>query len=111
MRNTILWFTSFLLFGSFLLAQSPEQKPDPNTLTGCLKRADNEYMLTDDEGTAHLLMGSNKKLSRELGHEVEITGKPGTRTDDFTVPGGASNTIERKVFDVKTIKHLADFCR
>jgi len=68
-------------------------------------------MLTDDEGTVHRLVGSDKKLSRELEHEIEVTGKPGTRTYDVTVPGGASTGIERQVFEVKTVKHVADICK
>jgi len=111
MRNTVLLFTALWICTFSLWAQAPDQKPDANMLSGCLKRVDNEYMLTDDQGAAHRLVGSNKKLSRELGHEVEVSGKPGTRTYDATAPGGASNAIERQVFEVKTIKHVADFCR
>lgn len=110
MRNTLLLLTALWIGIGFLPAQSPEQKPDGDTLSGCLKRVDNEYMLTDAQGEAHRLVGSNKKLSHELDHEVEVTGKPGTRTYDTTAPGGASSAIERQVFEVKAIKHMADFC-
>jgi len=111
MQKTIVLLFSLLICACSLPAQSPAQKSGADGLTGCLKRVDNEFMLTDDEGTVHRLVGSDKKLSHELGHEIEVTGKPGTRTYDVTAPGGASNAIERQVFQVKTVKHIADICK
>ena len=112
-KSTLLSFV-LLACGFSLWAQSDSQsgKPaDPNTLTGCLSRADNWYILTDDIGTAHRLVGSNKQLAHQLGHQIEVTGKPGTRTQDATLAGGASTAIERQVFEVKTIKQIADTCQ
>jgi len=84
---------------------------DANTLTGCLRRHDDQYILTEDDGTAHRLSGAAKKLGHQLEREIEVTGKPGTISEDFTSAGGASTVIEREVFQVKTVKRVADSCR
>ncbi len=81
------------------------------TLQGCLQSADYQYTLTDSDGTAHTLVGSLGKLAHQVGHEVEVTGKPGTRSQDTTPPGGASSVKVITVFEVKTVKQVADTCK
>ncbi len=80
------------------------------TLKGCLRSSDNEYTLTDDTGTTHGLSGAANKLGKQVGHEVELTGKPGIRTVDTTNAGTASSAAEQHVFEVKTVKPIADTC-
>ncbi len=107
----VLLTCAFSLQAQSDAGQSPAKTSDPNTLTGCLKRADDQYILTEEDGTAHRLAGAANKLGHQLGREIEVTGKPGTRTEDVTLAGGASGAIERQVFEVKSVKRVADECK
>jgi hypothetical protein len=86
-------------------------KAEPVTLQGCLQSSDNQFMLMESDGTAHRLAGSGNKLSKEVGHEIEVTGKDETRTFDTTPQGGASSVKMITVFQVKTIKKVDDTCK
>jgi hypothetical protein len=81
------------------------------TIEGCLQRSEGQYALIDDTGTIHHLTGGAAKLKHEVGHEVEISGKPGSRTIDTTPLGGASSAVVQPVFEVKSVKHIADTCK
>jgi len=81
------------------------------TISGCLQKDEGQYSLIDGTGTLHRLAGASKKLSPHVGHEVELTGKPTWITIDATPPGGASNVRQQYVFEVKTVKQLADTCQ
>ena len=109
--------TVLLLATAWLQAQPANPSSEKNkaaevtTLQGCLRSADNDYTLTDSDGTEHTLVGSLSKLARQVGHEVEVTGKPGTRSQDTTPVGGASSVRVTVVFEVKTVKQVADTCK
>ena len=90
--------------------QSAGKTSGLTTLTGCLKSAEYQYTLTEDDGTVHRLAGAANKLGHHVGHEIEVTGKPGTRSEDVTLPGGSSGVIERQVFEVKSVKDIASTC-
>lgn len=95
---------------------SPAPEKDQNftnltTIQGCLKIARGQYELIESDGTVHLLSGAAKKLGPHVGHEVELAGKPGTRTEDTTSAGGASSANEFPVLEVKSVKHIADTCQ
>ena len=81
------------------------------TISGCLQKDEGLYSLIDGTGTLHRLSGASKKLSPLVGHEVELTGKPTWTTIDATPPGGASAVRQQYVFEVKTVKQLADTCQ
>ncbi len=68
-------------------------------------------MLTEGDGTEHQLVGAATKLGHHVGREIEVTGKPTTRTADTTVQRLASGTEERPVIEVKTVKRVADTCQ
>src|SRR5271167_1750693 len=117
MHKTVI-LTLLLLSAVWLAAQemppsnaTKTGKAEPTTIQGCLQSAENKFTLVESDGTAHLLSGSGKKLSQEVGHEVELTGKNETRTLDATVPGGASNVKMMTIFQVKTIKKVDDTCK
>jgi len=93
---------------------SPEKNQNPADLTtiqGCLKIARGQYELIESDGTVHLLSGAARKLGPQVGHEVELSGKPGTRTEDTTVVGGGSSANEFPVLEVKVVKLIADTCK
>ena len=88
-----------------------EKAADLITITGCLRTPAGQYTLIEDDGTPHQLSGGARKLKPHVGHEVEITGKPGIRTYDTTQAGAASSAVEEKVFEVQSVKHIADTCK
>lgn len=98
-------------------ASSPSDKSqnstsfESTTLQGCLKVVLSQYILTEDDGTVHTLSGAARKLGPQVGHEIAVTGKPGTRTEDATSSGGASSVREYVVFEVKTVTPVSDTCK
>jgi len=81
------------------------------TLTGCLQISDGHYILTEDNGTPNQLSGAASKLGHQTGHRIEVTGKPGIKTIDSTSVGAGSSVIEQVVFEVKSVKQVADTCK
>ena len=50
-----------------------------------------EYVIIDDTGTEHNLIGSTARLSHYVGHRVEIIGEPTIKTIDTTQANIASS--------------------
>lgn len=92
-------------------SKTAEVAPGPAMLEGCLQKSQGEYTITDKDGMSHHLSEGSKLLKSYVGHEVQLTGVPSTRTIDTTPPGGASSAIERPVFKVKTVKDVAVTCQ
>jgi hypothetical protein len=105
-----------LLFFAVLPAQAanPSSKssknPDLTTLTGCLTMSEDNYILTEDDGETHQLSGAANKLGHQMRREIEVTGKPGWQAGDNTVQSGSSDVSEQEIFEVKTVKRVADSC-
>jgi len=81
------------------------------TLEGCVQLANNQYTLTDSDRMVHQLAGAANKLGRQVGHWVELSGKPGIRTVDTTNAGAGSSAVEQSVFEVKSVKLIAATCQ
>lgn len=117
MHRTLMLALLLLLFVAWLQAQpaSPSsdksKSPEPTMIQGCLQSSENKFILIESDGTAHTLSGSDKKLSHQVGHEVELTGKNESSTLDATPAGGASAVRVITVFQVKTVKQVADTCK
>jgi hypothetical protein len=92
-------------------AQTTGKNSELTTIQGCLQLSMGRYTLTEEDGTTHELSGATGKLKHEVNREIEITGKPGIKTVDSTLVGGASSAVEKPVFEVKTVKRLADTCK
>jgi hypothetical protein len=90
--------------------KAPAGAPGLTTLEGCLQYANGVYSLIEN-GTEHRLAGKTKELKAHVGHEIEVTGKPSSRTLGDTPPGGASSGIQQYVFEVKSVKHVANLCK
>jgi hypothetical protein len=82
-----------------------------DTIEGCLQNSNGDYTIIDSNNTIHILTGAANKLGHQVGHEVEVTGKPGIRTVDTTSLGGASSAVEQPVFQVKSVKQIAARCK
>ena len=115
MRKTFMLSLLLLISAVWLHGQDAGQAPgktsDVPTLQGCLQNSHNTYTLTEENGTTHQLVGALNKLGHQVGRQIEVTGKPGMRTADSTLAGGASSATEQEVFEVKTVKRLADECK
>jgi len=78
--------TSLATAGQTASAQS-------DSLRGCLSGTKGNYILTDHQGKTHEVVGDNHALWDETGHEVDLTGNPGS--------GNASNTFqESEITDI-----------
>ncbi len=113
MRKTLMLTLVLLISAIWLQAQDAGQtmgKSDMMTVQGCLQVSNGRYSLTESNGDVHQLTGAATKLSKHIGHEVEITGTPRTRTSSTTQEGTASTAHVVPAIGVKTIKHIADTC-
>jgi hypothetical protein len=114
-RNTLILTLALLVCAVCLPAlgksKANDKTSDLETMQGCLHRSMGEYTLIDDTNTIHHLQGLESQLSHHIGHQVEITGKPGVRTLDTTPAGGASAAVVQPIIEVKSVKHIADTCQ
>jgi len=113
-KTKILTMTLVLLISAvWLQAQDAGKGKTSNleTIEGCLQLSEGQYSLIDDTNTIHRLVGGASKLKQHVGHEVEITGKPGVRTIGTTPLGAASSAVVQAIFEVKSVKHIADTCK
>ncbi len=120
MRNAVLFALVLVIGSTCSYAQSSKPSPDGGqasdktsdlpTLTGCLKTQMGHYMLIEEDGTSHELSGGARQLKHQVGHQVEVSGKPGWRSVSRTEAGGASSVQNVAVFEVKTVKQVADKC-
>ena len=118
MCNTVTLTLLLLISAACLQAEPASPSSDKSqsssdlvTIQGCLQIAMGQYDLTESDGTVHQLSGAAKKLGPQVGHELELSGKPGWRTLDTTSAGGASSVIQQPVFEVKSVKELAAECK
>jgi hypothetical protein len=103
-------FVSALWLQAQDAGQTTGKTADLTTIQGCLQYTNGHYRLTEDNGTSHQLQSQANKLTKHVGHEVAITGKPAVRTVDATVQGAASSVKEEPVFRVTSVQHVADAC-
>jgi len=113
------FLTLLMLLGVALDLQAQEGYPgldrwrppsDPPTVQGCLQNSATHYFVVGKDGTITRLTGDTAKLSRYVGHEVEISGKPTVITLDTTVAKAASTAEELPALDVKSAKQTSRNC-
>lgn len=119
MPKTLMLVFALLLSTAWLTAQeypqSGSQQAGHHTsgqtkVQGCLEGSNGNYTLTASSGTTYQLQGDASKLSKHVGHEVQITGTPSeagssTGTMSGTSAGGAQQTLT-----VDTVKHISKTC-
>jgi hypothetical protein len=114
-RKTLVLTLVLLVSAVWLQAQdagkTSGKTSELETIEGCLQRSEGQYTLLDNTNTIHHLTGGASKLNPHIGHQVEITGKPGVRTLDTTAQGTASTAVVQPVIEVKSVKHVADTCK
>jgi hypothetical protein len=79
------------------------------SVQGCLQGSNGSYTITDNNGTTYQLQGDNAKLSKHVGHQVEITGS--TSGSSASSTGGTSaGTGSQQTLTVSKVKHLSGSC-
>ena len=108
-----------LLLGSALWLQAQEGYPgldrwsapsDPPTVQGCLQNSSTHYFVVGKDGTITRLTGNTAWLSRYVGHEMEVSGKPSVITLNTSVFRAASTVEELPALDVKSAKASGGTC-
>lgn len=110
---------TFVLLGSAFWLQAQEGYPaldrwtgpsDPPTVQGCLRNSSTHYFVVWQDGRVTRLTGNTARLSRYVGHEVEVSGQPTVIALDTTVTKAASTVEELPALRVKSAKELAKMC-
>lgn len=95
-------------------SQSSSSDMSKTTIQGCLSGSAGNYTLTDQSGTAYQLTGDTAKLSKHVGHEIQITGSSSTSSasNNPSNPSGAmSGSAEAQpTFNVTSFKHVSSKC-
>ncbi len=104
----LLACTPLLIASSAFAAGPSSDKAAQATLRGCLQRSEGQYILVDKDNTYRRLSGG--KLKHLVGHEIEVTGEPRTRTIDTTPAGVASSVKMESYFEVKTVHDVTPNC-
>jgi len=116
MPKSILFALVLSICAIWLLtaSQASDKKHDPESVlvsvTGCLKMSVTEYVIIDDTGTRHNLIGSTTKLSHYVGHRVQIIGEPTIETIDTTQANIASSVVEIPAIRVENGKKIGGRC-
>ena len=110
MHKTLMFILVLLASALWLQGQDAGKTAGLTTIQGCLTYTNGHYRLTEDNGTKHQLQSQANKLTKHVGHEVAITGKPAIRTVGTTQEGTASSVKEEQVFKVSSVQHVADAC-
>ncbi len=77
---------------------------------GCLTLSAGDYVLIDDTGTVHTLIGNTPKLSHYVRHRVQIIGEPTVETIDTTQMNIASSVVETPAIRVQSGRQIGGRC-
>jgi len=93
------------------------QTSDQTKIEGCLQGSEGRYTLNHKTGTTYQLVGDTSKLSKHVGHEVEITGStsgsaPGSTPGSMNPNTGAGTaTGASQTLNVDHVKHVSTSCK
>ncbi len=116
MRKSILFAFVLSLCPVWLLtpSQASDKKHDPESVLvsveGCLKMSVADYVIIDNTGTEHNLIGSTAKLSHYVNRRVQIIGEPTIETRDATQASIASSVIEIPAIRVQSGRQIGGRC-
>jgi len=116
MRKAILFAFVLSICPVWLPTASPaaDKKHDPESVlvsvNGCLKISVTEYIIIDDTGTEHNLIGNTAKLSHYVGHRVQIIGELTIETIDTTQTTIASSVVEVPAIRVQSGRQIGGKC-
>ncbi len=116
MRRSILFafVLSICTVGLPMASPASDKKHDPESVLvrveGCLKMSATEYVIIDDTGTEHNLIGNTAKLSHYVGRRVQIIGEPTIKTLDTTETTIASSATEVPAIRVQSGTKIGGRC-
>jgi len=116
MRKSILFALVLSIGPLWLPTAGPAsgKKHDPESVLvsveGCLKMSVTDYVIIDDTGTQHNLIGGTAKLSHYVGHRVQIIGEPTIQALDTTQPNIASSVQEVPAIRVQSGRQIGGKC-
>ena len=122
MTKTLMLAMALLMSAAWLTAQESSQTGSAQTggagtgqttVQGCLQGSSGSYTLTSDSGTAYQLQGDSAKLSKHVGHEVQITGSTygtGSSSCAMSANAGASTGGSQQTLTVSDVKHISKTC-
>jgi hypothetical protein len=116
MRKSILFAFVLSISAVCLPTASPasDKKQNPESVLvsveGCLKMSVTEYVIVDDTGTQHNLIGNTAKLSRYVGRRVQIIGEPTIKTIGTTQTTIASSATEVPAIRVQSGRQIGGRC-
>ena len=103
---------------------SMDSNANQTSIQGCLSGSSGSYTLTDNSGATYQLQGSDSKLSKHVGEEVEVKGSEGSSSAASSAsPSGASPSSSAssgassssgasagKSFNVTSVKKISSTC-
>ena len=122
MTKTLMLAMALLMSAAWLTAQESSQTGSAQTggagsgqttVQGCLQGSSGSYTLTSDSGTAYQLQGDSAKLSKHVGHEVQITGSTsgtGSSSGAMSANAGTSTGGSQQTLTVSDVKHISKTC-
>lgn len=79
-----------------------------------MQGSNGSFTLTDNSGTTYQLQGDTSKLSKYVGHDVQITGST-SPTSGSTAASSSSGTSQggsqQQTLTVDKMKHISESCK
>jgi len=101
--------------------QYPQNPPSPSSQTraasgqtsveGCLQGSSGNFTLTDSSGATYQLQGDTSKLSKHVGHEVQITGSPSGSSAASSGRATSQAGSPQQILTVSKMKHISESCK
>src|SRR5437868_15434732 len=122
MPKTLILVLAFLVSTAWLTTQEYPQTGSKQTGTtaseqtsvqGCLQSSNGSYTLKSDSGKTYQLQGDTSKLSKHVGHEVQITGSPSgadSSASAMSPNAGTSAGGSQQTLTVDNVKHISKTC-
>jgi hypothetical protein len=132
MAKTLLLALTLVLSAAWMHAQTSSSQTGSSTssnssqtsnsgqtkVQGCLEGSSGNYTLKADSGTTYQLTGDTAKLSKHVGHEVEITGSTSNASSASTPSSGTSASgtssstsgSSQESLNVDKVKHISATC-
>jgi len=113
MSRIIMLVLALLWSTAWLQSQDPYPQNPPSgrsgakssqtSVEGCLQGSNGNFTLTDNSGTTYQLQGDTSKLSKHVGHDVQITGS--------TSSSNAASSNSGTTLTVDKVKHISESCK
>lgn len=122
MSKTLMLALAILCSAAWLQAQNPSSQTShaiptqagaasgQTSVEGCLQSSNGSFTLTDNAGTTYQLQGDTSKLSKHVGHEVQITGST-SGSSAAAASGSTPAGSQQKTLTVEKVKHIAESCK